>query len=721
MSKAKNNKHIGYELLSLSAFTFGALLCVFGLMAAKGDGEGLNSVTRITLDLVQAMGLAPLLLAGLGCAALGGVMFMRPEPMNLTIPMVLGLSLYVASALVVGAVSATGGGSFGALLPGALGALGGGLLGAFLGLTLMAATVWLALGMPSLQGVNIRPSLGKSEKDGEFGSIRAALKEDANDGVTQAEAAALIPEALPAPAAAPGVREFEMRMRGELPAGVTPLHSNSDDSYGRTETESDVPVEKGTLGASAIARPLGSASADLAAPKKPGTQDSLPDGVWVREEQAAAQDASEDELVAVPVVPSWESATFEDDDFADVEVDVAVEAFDQEDEDEFEDEEEFEDDEELEDEDDEDDEDSEEDDSEEEEDDDLDEAAELEDEDELEEDEEAEDDEELEDDEDDEDDEDSEEDEDVDEAAELEDDDELEDEDDEELEDEDDFEDDEDAEDDEDSEEDEDVDTAAELEDEDELEDEEESEDDEELEGDFEDDEDAEDDEDSEEDEDVDEAAELEDDDELEDEEESEDDEELKDELEPVVVQPVAHNEEPVEDVLAEVFEGEVVAEDPEEVAEALEATEVAEADAPPLRALAQPGLFDATEDVPDTLNQVELAPAKPAKAKAAPKPKAEPKAKAAPKAKPDPSAPAASLQGDEAYQDLVYRAGVLFLNEGRVAVSMLQRRFELDFKGATQILDDLQNLGLIGPYIDGKQRAFLLSAAEWDALKLTK
>ena len=286
-------------------------------------------------------------------------------------------------------------------------------------------------------------------------------------------------------------------------------------------------MEKGTLGASAIARPLGSASADLAAPKKPGTQDSLPDGVWVREEQAAAQDAAEDELAAVPVVPSWESATFEDDDFADVEVDVAVEAFDQEDEDEFEDEEEFEDDEELEDEDDEelededdeDDEDSEEDDSEEEEDDDLDEAAELEDEDELEEDEEAEDDEELEDDDDDEDDEDSEEDEDVDEAAELE------------------------------------------------------------------------------------------DDDELEDEEESEDDEELKDELEPVVVQPVAHNEEPVEDVLAEVFEGEVVAEDPEEVAEALEATEVAEADAPPLRALAQPGLFDATEDVPDTLNQVELAP----------------------------------------------------------------------------------------------------------------
>ena len=163
-------------------------------------------------------------------------------------------------------------------------------------------------------------------------------------------------------------------------------------------------MEKGTLGASAIARPLGSASADLAAPKKPGTQDSLPDGVWVREEQAAAQDAAEDELAAVPVVPSWESATFEDDDFADVEVDVAVEAFDQEDEDEFEDEEEFEDDEELEDEDDEDDEDSEEDDSEEEEDDDLDEAAELEDEDELEEDEEAEDDEELEDDEDDEDD-----------------------------------------------------------------------------------------------------------------------------------------------------------------------------------------------------------------------------------------------------------------------------------------------------------------------------
>ena len=717
MSNAKNNKHLGYELLSLSAFTFGALLCVFGLMAAKGGGEGLNSVTRTTLDLVQAMGLVPLLLAGLGSAALGGVMFMRPEPMNLTIPCVLILALYVASSLFVGAVTAAGGGSFGALLPGALGALGGGFLAGFLGLALIAATVWLALGMPSLQGVSIKPSLGKSEKDGEFGSIRAALKEDANDGVTQAEAAALIPESFPAPVAAPGVREFEMRMRGELPAGVKPLNSNSDDSYGRPETESDVPMEKGTLGASAIARPLGSVSADLAAPQKPGTQDSLPDGVWVREEQAPEQDASEDELAAVPVIPSWESATFEDDDFADVEVDVAVEAFEEEDEDEeFEDEE---DDEELEDEDedeleedeeteddeefeDEDDEDSEEDDSEEEEEDDLDEAAEVDDEDELEEDEETEDDEELED----EDDEDSEEDDseeeeedDLDEAAEVDDEDELEedeetedDEEDEETEDDEEFEDEDDEdseEDDSEEEEDDDLDEAAELEDEDELEEDEETEDDEELE-----------------------------DEDNEDSEEDDSEEEEEDDLDEAVLEPVAKADEPVEDVLAEVFEGETVAEDPEEVAEVLEATE---AEAPPLRALAQPGLFDATEDVPDTLNQVELAPAKPAKAKAAPKPKAEPKAKAAPKAKPEPSAPAASLQGDEAYQDLVYRAGVLFLNEGRVAVSMLQRRFELDFKGATQILDDLQDLGLIGPYIDGKQRAFLLSAAEWDALKLTK
>lgn len=63
---------------------------------------------------------------------------------------------------------------------------------------------------------------------------------------------------------------------------------------------------------------------------------------------------------------------------------------------------------------------------------------------------------------------------------------------------------------------------------------------------------------------------------------------------------------------------------------------------------------------------------------------------------------------------DLVYRAGLLFLERGRVAVSMLQREFGLDFKAATELLDQLQKAGLIGPYLGGQRRDILLTRDEW-------
>jgi DNA segregation ATPase FtsK/SpoIIIE-like protein len=56
----------------------------------------------------------------------------------------------------------------------------------------------------------------------------------------------------------------------------------------------------------------------------------------------------------------------------------------------------------------------------------------------------------------------------------------------------------------------------------------------------------------------------------------------------------------------------------------------------------------------------------------------------------------------------------MLFLERGRVAVSMLQRTFDLDFKEATALLDQLQQAGLIGPYLGGQKRDILLSADEW-------
>lgn len=69
-----------------------------------------------------------------------------------------------------------------------------------------------------------------------------------------------------------------------------------------------------------------------------------------------------------------------------------------------------------------------------------------------------------------------------------------------------------------------------------------------------------------------------------------------------------------------------------------------------------------------------------------------------------------------EGSDDLVYRSGLLFLKQGRVAVSMLQREFGLDFKQATAVLDQLQSQGLIGPYLGGQRRDILLTAEQWRA-----
>ena len=65
---------------------------------------------------------------------------------------------------------------------------------------------------------------------------------------------------------------------------------------------------------------------------------------------------------------------------------------------------------------------------------------------------------------------------------------------------------------------------------------------------------------------------------------------------------------------------------------------------------------------------------------------------------------------------ELLHEAGALFLREGRVAVSLLQRRFSLDFDAACAVLDDLQEVGLIGPYKGGQKRDILLTSEEWDA-----
>ncbi|QDU86252.1 FtsK-like domain-containing protein [Planctomycetes bacterium Pla163] len=74
------------------------------------------------------------------------------------------------------------------------------------------------------------------------------------------------------------------------------------------------------------------------------------------------------------------------------------------------------------------------------------------------------------------------------------------------------------------------------------------------------------------------------------------------------------------------------------------------------------------------------------------------------------PTAPSAPKDRER----LLFEAGRMFVVEGRVAVSMLQKRFGLDFKESTEVMDELQERGLIGPYMGGSRREILMDADTW-------
>jgi DNA segregation ATPase FtsK/SpoIIIE-like protein len=110
---------------------------------------------------------------------------------------------------------------------------------------------------------------------------------------------------------------------------------------------------------------------------------------------------------------------------------------------------------------------------------------------------------------------------------------------------------------------------------------------------------------------------------------------------------------------------------------------------------LAGPGLFDALEAAPRAgrEREVELQPMAP-----------EPPERAHKRVPAD----------LDPRHKLLAEVGCMFVERGRVAVSMLQRQYDMDFDEACRVLDDLQEMGLIGPYLGGQSRDILLSREQW-------
>lgn len=76
----------------------------------------------------------------------------------------------------------------------------------------------------------------------------------------------------------------------------------------------------------------------------------------------------------------------------------------------------------------------------------------------------------------------------------------------------------------------------------------------------------------------------------------------------------------------------------------------------------------------------------------------------------------AAAAAEEQGHGEVLRAAGLMIIETNRVAVSMLQREFSMDFKEATALLDELQERGLIGPYLGGRRRDILLDREEWMA-----
>ena len=86
-------------------------------------------------------------------------------------------------------------------------------------------------------------------------------------------------------------------------------------------------------------------------------------------------------------------------------------------------------------------------------------------------------------------------------------------------------------------------------------------------------------------------------------------------------------------------------------------------------------------------------------------------------------SKPAAASEpeptGDEMYQDEMLPAAVdVILETKQASVSMLQRRLKLGYARAARIVDEMEELGIVGSFQGSKPREILITQEQWEAMR---
>jgi len=73
----------------------------------------------------------------------------------------------------------------------------------------------------------------------------------------------------------------------------------------------------------------------------------------------------------------------------------------------------------------------------------------------------------------------------------------------------------------------------------------------------------------------------------------------------------------------------------------------------------------------------------------------------------------------DETIGDEMLPAAVdVILETGQASVSMLQRRLKLGYARAARIVDEMEEKGIVGPFVGSKPRAILVTKEQWEAMR---
>ena len=74
---------------------------------------------------------------------------------------------------------------------------------------------------------------------------------------------------------------------------------------------------------------------------------------------------------------------------------------------------------------------------------------------------------------------------------------------------------------------------------------------------------------------------------------------------------------------------------------------------------------------------------------------------------------------GDELSGDEMLPAAVdVILETGQASVSMLQRRLKLGYARAARIVDEMEEKGIVGPFVGSKPRAILITREQWETMR---